>query len=169
MKITQIKVAECLKAFYICVIITQIKIMVFTSETALPIKESDQRYIFLAGSMASKHTINWRNQVVNSLRNSYQFLDPTKEHHDTLNATQMKKHVEWELDAMAMADIVLLNFLPKALSPISLVELGLYVNTKKLYVVCPKAFYKSSYVLTLCERYHTPTFKTLLEAIDTLT
>ncbi|MBO0593552.1 nucleoside 2-deoxyribosyltransferase domain-containing protein [Cellulophaga sp. E16_2] len=143
--------------------------MVFTSQVGLPIKESDQRYIFLAGSMASNQSVNWRNQVVNSLPNSYQFLDPTNEHHDTLNALQMKKHVEWELDAMAMADIVLLNFLPNALSPISLVELGLYASSKKLYVVCPKAFYKSSYVVTLCERYHTPTFKTLQEAIDTLT
>ncbi|WP_165748396.1 nucleoside 2-deoxyribosyltransferase domain-containing protein [Cellulophaga sp. Z1A5H] len=143
--------------------------MIFTSQVGLPIKESDQRYIFLAGSMASNQSVNWRNQVVNSLPNSYQFLDPTNEHHDTLNALQMKKHVEWELDAMAMADIVLLNFLPNALSPISLVELGLYASSKKLYVVCPKAFYKSSYVVTLCERYHTPTFKTLQEAIDTLT
>jgi hypothetical protein len=143
--------------------------MVFISQIGLPIKESDQRYIFLAGSMAHKQSANWRNQVVNSLPNSYHFLDPTNDHHDTLNALQMKKHVEWELDAMAMADIVLLHFLPNAISPISLVELGLYVNTNKLYVVCPKAFYKSSYVVTLCERYHTPTFKTLQEAIDTLT
>ncbi|ADV51145.1 hypothetical protein Celal_3901 [Cellulophaga algicola DSM 14237] len=143
--------------------------MVFTSQAELPIKETDQRYIFLAGSMAPNQSVNWRTQVVKSLPNSYQFLDPTNEHHDTLNALQMKKHVEWELDAMAMADIVLLNFLPNALSPISLVELGLYASFKKLYVVCPKAFYKSSYVVTLCERYHTPTFKTLQEAIDTLT
>ena len=70
----------------------------------------------------------------------------------------MKRQINWELDAMHIADQILLNFLPESLAPISLIELGLLVKTKKLIVVCPKEFYKSSYVFTLCEKYKTPVF-----------
>ena len=77
----------------------------------------------------------------------YYFLDPTNENHDSLDTIQMEKHVEWELDALEMADSILLNFLPNALSPISLVELGLYVNSKKYMLFVLKSFIKVSTLL----------------------
>ena len=81
----------------------------------------------------------------------------------------MIAHIEWELEALSMSDKIILNFLPNALSPISLVELGLYVASKKLLVICPKEFYKSRYVYTLCKKHNTPIFLNLEEAINTVT
>ena len=138
--------------------------MIVTSKEKLPNKE--RAYLFLAGSMNNNSTNNWRNKIIKILGNSFNYLDPTNSNHDKLDKQQMKTHVEWELNAMEMADIILLNFLPKALSPISLVELGMYVASKKLIVVCPKEFYKSSYVNTLCEKYNTPIFLKMDDAIN---
>ena len=142
--------------------------MIFTSENKLPIKENEKNYIFLAGSMDFNISENWRKQVIDILSNTNCLFDPTNKNHDKLNERQMKEHIEWELDALLMSDKILLNFLPNALSPISLVELGLYVSTKKMIVVCPKEFYKSKYVYTLCEKYNTPIFNKIEEAINIL-
>lgn len=139
--------------------------MIFTSNNELPIKE--KQCIFLAGSMDFNRPDNWRKQTIHKLSN-YNFFDPTNKNHDSLNEIQMKKHIEWELDALLMADKIILNFLPNSLSPISLVELGLYMSSQKLTVICPKEFYKSKYVYTLCEKYNTPVFLKIEEALNTL-
>ena len=96
------------------------------------------------------------------------FLDPTNRNYENLNSLDVKLHIQWELDALEMSDKILLNLLPDALSPISLVELGLYVSSNKLIVVCPKEFYKSSYVHTLCEKYNTPIFNKINTALTQL-
>jgi hypothetical protein len=142
--------------------------MVFTSTEKLPNKENNKKYIFLAGSIDSKVSDNWRSQVITSNYNQNHFFDPTNKNYEHLNSIDMKAHIQWELDALAMSDKIILQFLPDALSPISLVELGLYVSSKKLIVVCPKEFYKSRYVHTLCENYNTPIFSKMKTALTQL-
>lgn len=143
--------------------------MVITSNNKLPIKENNKKYIFLAGSIDNKLTGNWRKQVIDKLDSKNYFIDPTHDKHDDLNEMEMKAHIEWELDSLTKADKIILNFLPNSQSPISLVELGMYVASKKLIVICPKEFYKSRYVYTLCNKYNTPIFLNLEKAINTLT
>ena len=143
--------------------------MVITSNNKLPIKENNKKYIFLAGSIDNKLSGNWRKQFIDKLDSKDSFFDPTHDKHDNLNEKEMIAHIEWELEALSMSDKIILNFLPNALSPISLVELGLYVASKKLLVICPKEFYKSRYVYTLCKKHNTPIFLNLEEAINTLT
>lgn len=65
-----------------------------------------------------------------------------------------------------MSDLILMNFLEDAKSPISLVELGLNTMNKKIVVVCPVNFYKSQYIRTLCKYYGTPVFCDLEGAIN---
>ena len=137
--------------------------MIYTSNDILPINKRNQRSIFLAGSMDHKQEGSWRDEISAEF-GTYPIFDPTNTKHDQLNPEEMKRHIDWELDALQLSDMILLNFLPNALSPISLVELGLYVNSKKLIVICPKEFYKSSYVHTLCEKYNTPIFNNIKEA-----
>jgi len=111
---------------------------------------------------------DWRQDVVNQLDSVYHFYDPTNNNHDKLNDSQMKEHITWELDALKMADKIILNFLPNAQSPISLVELGLYMSTNKLIVICPKEFYQSRYVNVLCKQYNTPFFYNMSDALSTI-
>lgn len=83
----------------------------------------------------------------------------------SLTEKEWEMHIVWELKAMEMSDLILMNFLEDAKSPISLVELGLNTMNKKLVVVCPDKFYKSQYIRTLCQYYETPIFYNLEEAI----
>jgi hypothetical protein len=71
--------------------------------------------------------------------------------------------ISGELEALELADMIILNFLPEAKSPISLVELGLYMKSSKLIVVCPKEFYQYRYVSTICDKYNTPIYHNLKE------
>lgn len=142
--------------------------MVYTSEAALPAANSDKELIFLAGSMGEDAQGTWRDRISNDLSDKFHFLDPTCHNHASLDADGMKKHIQWELEAMELADIILLRFLPDAESPISLVELGLYTFSKKLIVVCPEGFYKYNYLNVLCEKYATPFLANLEEAKEHL-
>lgn len=139
--------------------------MIITSEQKLPEKNSDKKYVFLAGSIDNSNFGNWRKETIKKLEIKINLFDPTNMKHDSLNVAEMKSHIIWELDALAITDKILLNFLPDSKSPISLVELGLYVASKKLIVVCPKEFYKSRYVYTLCEKYNTPIYDTINKAL----
>jgi hypothetical protein len=143
--------------------------MVFTSKVKLPKKIKEKEYVFLAGSMDYKSSSSWRDKVINEFDDKNKnFFDPTNIDHDELNESEMESHIQWELEAMSMADKIVLNFLPDSLSPISLVELGLYVQSEKLVVVCPKEFYQSNYVYVLCEKYNTPAYPNIDEALNRL-
>lgn len=139
--------------------------MIITSNQKLPEKNSAKAYVFLAGSIDKNNSSNWRKKVIKQLETKAHIFDPTNLNHDSLNNVEMKHHILWELKALEQADNILLNFLPNSKSPISLVELGMYVASNKLIVVCPKEFYKSKYVYTLCEKYNTPIFNTITEAL----
>jgi len=142
--------------------------MIYTSSTKLQKKEKGFNYIFLAGSIDLHQEGNWRKEVTDKIGSRVHFFDPTCLDHDKLNNAQMEAHIKWELDALEMADQIILNFLPDAESPISLVELGLYVTSNKLIVVCPKYFYKSRYVRVLCKKYNTPLLSNLNQAVNAL-
>ena len=136
--------------------------MIYRSNQSLPQKHQHHTYVFLAGSIDFNLKGNWRKRVVET-RSDFHFIDPTCPNHDDLDDEQMQNHINWELGGMEMADYILLNFLPEAKSPISLVELGLYVRSGKLIVVCPTEFYQSRYVNTLCKKYNCPVYKNMAQ------
>ncbi|GAB1856239.1 hypothetical protein MHTCC0001_10740 [Flavobacteriaceae bacterium MHTCC 0001] len=142
--------------------------MIYTSKIPLPVKEEKKDYVFLAGSIDLKLKGDWRSELINIVGDKVHFIDPTISNHDELDDIQMKKHINWELDALNLADKVFLNLLPDSKSPISLIELGMYVRTSKLIVVCPEAFYQSRYIKTLCEKYNVPLFDSLNSAVNSL-
>lgn len=137
--------------------------MVITSKGKLPIKNEDEIFCFLAGSIDFKESTSWRNTVINGSSKNTIFLDPTREDHDSLGNQEMINHIHWELEALELADIIILKFLPEAKSPISLVELGLYMKSNKLIVVCPQEFYQYRYVSIICDRYNTSIYHNLQE------
>lgn len=140
--------------------------MVFTSRIEPRQKTKEKDFIFLAGSIDKKNETDWRINVINQLNQKFHIYDPRIANHSKLTDNEMKYHVEWELNALGSADRIILNFLPNAKSPISLLELGMYVRSKKLIVVCPTKFYKNQYVKTLCNKYNTPCFNKISDAIQ---
>lgn len=73
------------------------------------------------------------------------------------------QQVSWELDALENADHILFYFAPGTKSPISLLELGLYAHSRKIFVVCPEGFWRRGNVEIVCNRYDIRLFESLLE------
>jgi hypothetical protein len=70
---------------------------------------------------------------------------------------------------MENADLIALYFDPKTKSPISLLELGLFANSKKLVVCCPEGFWRKGNVDVVCERYGIRQVEDLLEIVQFIT
>jgi len=78
--------------------------------------------------------------------------------------------VEWELDALALANLVVMYLAPGTMSPISLLELGIYAANggNKLVVCCPEGFHRKGNVDIVCERYGIEQVDSLDELTDAI-
>lgn len=118
--------------------------------------------IFLAGTIDMGESINWQREI-------YEMLDKECDHLDIYNPRRpdwnsdweqskynknFRQQVEWELDMLEQADLIIMAFLPNSKSPISLLELGAYANdyNKSILVYCPDEFYRKGNVDIFCER-----------------
>ncbi|WP_055447706.1 nucleoside 2-deoxyribosyltransferase domain-containing protein [Lacinutrix mariniflava] len=142
--------------------------MIYTSKNILPLKEERKKYYFLAGSMDFNESNSWRQKIMQEMKHLVHFLDATRIEHNDFSDSQMKEHIEWELDALIISDKIILNFKEDSKSPISILELGMYVKSSKLVVVCPNKFYQRRYINVLCNKYNTPFFDSFDEAIEYL-
>lgn len=58
------------------------------------------------------------------------------------------------MDHAKVADVVAFYFKPGTLTPITLLELGMYAGSGKAVVCCPEGFYKRGNVQIVCQRYN---------------
>ena len=127
--------------------------------------------IFLAGSIEQDKAERWQDHVIEQLKNtSVTILNPRRATWDTswkqsIDNKQFTEQVIWELDALDMADVILLYFDPNTKSPISLLELGLFAKSKKLMVCCPDGFWRKGNVDVVCRRYGIQQFGSLEEMV----
>ena len=56
------------------------------------------------------------------------------------------------MDHARVADVIAFYFKPGTLTPITLLELGMYAGTGKAVVCCPEGFYKRGNVQIVCRR-----------------
>ena len=121
--------------------------------------EIDSPAVFLAGSIDNGNAVDWQTSVIESFSDTeYTLLNPRRPDWNSnlrqdLNEPDFVKQVNWELDALDRADLILLYLAPGSQSPISLLELGLYANSKKLIVCCPEGFYRKGNVDIVCLRH----------------
>ncbi|KAH8730538.1 hypothetical protein GQ44DRAFT_700481 [Phaeosphaeriaceae sp. PMI808] len=112
----------------------------------------------------------WQTHLVASLSDlPVDILDPRRDDWDSswveeISFPKFKEQVEWEMDFAKVADVVVFYFAPGALTPITLLELGMYAGTGKAVVCCPDGFYKKGNVQMVCLRYDIE----LLETLDDL-
>ena len=115
-------------------------------------KETSVR-LFLAGSIEQGSAEEWQQKVINDL-NKYE----TKKDIEVFNPRRLqwdsswpndpafeefKNQVDWELNYLTIADVVFFWFDPNTKSPISLLELGIVLNSEQYVVIyCPKEFYR---------------------------
>ena len=79
----------------------------------------------------------------------------------TFENSNFNHQVNWELDSLKEADLIIMNFLPKTISPISLLEFGKYSSSGKILVICPKTYNRRGNVEIECYRENVPMFETV--------
>lgn len=129
--------------------------------------------IFLAGSIEQGAAPNWQQEVTEYLMNRNAkcvLLNPRRDDWDKTwlqeyGENKFTEQVSWELDAMRHADLIMMYFAPGTMSPITLLEFGLYAadNSKKLVVCCPEGFHRKGNVDVTCKYYQVPRFASLYD------
>ncbi|OAK98326.1 hypothetical protein IQ06DRAFT_31110 [Phaeosphaeriaceae sp. SRC1lsM3a] len=134
-----------------------------------PVRPSVQRpSVIFYGAIQSEPA--WQSILAASLSDlPIDILDPRRDDWDSswvedISFPKFKEQVEWEMDFAKVADVVVFYFPPGALTPIALLELGMYAATGKVVVCCPEGFYKRGNVQMVCSRYGID----LLEDLDSL-
>lgn len=136
--------------------------------------ETGKRYLFLAGSIEMGVAENWQQKTLRLLADTdWVVFNPRRNDWDSswvqsADNPKFREQVCWELDALGVADKIILYFDPSTKSPISLLEFGLFATSDKLIVICPEGFWRKGNVDIVCQRHGIKTAKTLEEAISKL-
>lgn len=118
------------------------------------------RSLFLAGSIEMGAAIDWQKVVTERHIDNFDYIfNPRRDDWDsswtqTIHNKQFNEQVSWEMTALDIAQTIFMYLAPETKSPISLLELGLYANTGKLIVCCPKNFWRRGNVEMVCSRYN---------------
>jgi len=128
--------------------------------------------IFLAGSIEMGKAIKWQEQVVRSLSDyDVTLFNPRRDHwdaswHETIHNRKFKEQVSWELAALEKSDYIILYFDPKSKSPISLLELGLFARSHKIFCCCPPKFWRQGNVEFVCKQFKIPFYTDLNKLLE---
>ena len=138
--------------------------------------------IFLAGSIDQGAAVDWQRVIEERLialevaRDELTDLDlvvlnPRRDDWDptwdqSADAGEFCRQVEWELDGLRAADLVLLYLAPGSTAPISLLELGLHIDHPGLRVCCPPGFWRRGNVEIVCERFGVPLWHDFAQFVD---
>ncbi len=131
--------------------------------------------VFLAGSIDMGKAIDWQTQVVNAFaRDNVTFWNPRRGDWDSswkqeITFAPFREQVEWELNALETADIIVVCFDPKGQAPITLLELGLHAKSMKPVIVCcPDGFWRKGNVDIVATKYHLDQVDTIEDMITAL-
>lgn len=124
--------------------------------------------IFLAGSIEMGKAENWQEKLVNDLGkfDHATMLNPRRDNWDgsweqSIHNKPFRQQVEWELNALEAADVIVFYFDPNTVSPVTLMELGLHAGMNSAYdgpnkvilVCCPEGYFRKGNVDILCKKY----------------
>ena len=124
--------------------------------------------VFLAGSIDNGSCENWQEILIKEIdhKDLVIYNPRRKDWNSSIDPTvlnpELKEQVDWELTALEKSDLVVMYFAPGSISPISLLELGLF--HKKCIVCCPEGFWRRGNVQITCDRYNI----TILDSMDDL-
>jgi hypothetical protein len=128
--------------------------------------------IFLAGSIELNSAERWQDAVLRELKGyDIAVFNPRRDDWDnsirqTIIDTRFREQVEWELNAISAASLVVFYFDSATKSPISLLELGLCAAKGNLIVCCPDGFWRKGNVEVICHKYKIPMINNLTNLIS---
>lgn len=147
--------------------------LLIKSPNQLPEKDNRTK-IFLGGTIDMGNSEDWQAKVSEALKNENVILlnprrdDWNKDWKAVKEEPEFRKQVEWELNALENSDYIIMFFGKDSLSPISLLEMGLYAKSGKLLIVCPEGFWRKGNVDITAEKYAVRQFDTIEDVIKFL-
>ena len=139
----------------------------------IPTNEDQSTKLFLAGSIEQGKAEQWQSRIIedlksfttdvnieskNTIKKRLAIFNPRRPDwnpnlpQEALNEV-LRSQITWELDHLEMSDVICLYLDPKTTSPISLLELGLHMRSRKLLVCCPPGFYRKANIDITCQKY----------------
>lgn len=129
-------------------------------EEFAPLSSNLPQVVFLAGSIENGTAERWQDKVLAFLaHNDALIFNPRRDDWDSswvaeASNPKFAEQVNWELDALEAADLVLFYFDPNTKSSITLLELGLMASeNKQIVVCCPQGFWRKGNVDIVCKRH----------------
>lgn len=127
--------------------------------------------IFLAGTIDMGNSEDWQTALFERFSEAdgrFILFNPRQEHWDASRPGEMDYQVNWELEHLEEADIIIMNIIGSSQSPISLLEMGLHAREGKLHVVCEASYYRYDNVRITCSYYGIPLYSSLDELIGSI-
>lgn len=115
--------------------------------------------LFLAGSIEMGQADDWQTVIVQELGGlDVLVLNPRREAWDAswrqrIDEPRFREQVEWELNGLDRADVIAMWFAPDTAAPITLLELGLHVQRRRVVVGCPDGYWRKGNVEVVCARF----------------
>lgn len=115
--------------------------------------------VFFAGTIDNGDSINWQQELTNKFSKDDEIIiyNPRNKHWDK-NASDIDYQIKWEQEHLDKSNLIVMVLLDDSKSPISLLELGLYAQSKKIIVFCSNKFYRFDNVKLTCEKYNIPLY-----------
>lgn len=118
--------------------------------------------VFLGGSIEMGKATHWQKRLLEDFSHvddHLVFLNPRRDDWDSswvqdpTPGSKFNEQVTWEIDMQEIANLIIYYFDPGTISPITLLELGLYKD-KNTVVCCSPEYARYGNVKIVCERYN---------------
>lgn len=136
-------------------------VRVFTPEDPYLPVEGEVR-VFLGGTIDLGNSEDWQSRIINDIKSrvsvdtDVSVFNPRRESwygNPVTDNPEFVRQVDWELENLEAADIIVMMLLGSSKSPVSLMELGLHARTSRVIVYCEDGFWRKGNVDMVCERY----------------
>ncbi len=134
--------------------------------------KSKNKSIFLAGTIDNGESVDWQNQVQQKLEKfNVTVYNPRRESWDStwvqsITNPEFKQQVNWELEQLEKADAILMHFVPGSKSPVTLLELGLFVKDEKLVISCQDGYWRKGNIEVVTNKFGRALYGSLDQAIN---
>jgi hypothetical protein len=131
--------------------------------------------LFTAGSIEMGAAVQWQQRLADHLKHlPITITNPRRGHWNPSVDSKREDsdffdQVKWELDALTAADVICFFFDLTTVSPVTLMELGLWAHSGKIIVCCDQRYWRQGNVEIVCERYNIPyvsSFEKLVPALE---
>ena len=82
--------------------------------------------------------------------------------------SDFERGILFYVKSLEKADLIIMNILASSKSPITLLEMGLFMRSGKLRVICEPGFYRYDNVRLTCARYGVPLYQNMDDFLKTM-